>query len=51
MDEIKLYDSLPACLLTDWEMSQGIETWLDFDDPFTEWNIQLESPLAAMASL
>ncbi|MGI9442092.1 MAG: zinc metallochaperone GTPase ZigA [Rubripirellula sp.] len=50
MDEIELYDSLQECLLTDEEMSLGIEAWLEFDDPFPEWNVQLENALAAMAS-
>ena len=50
MDEIELYESLQECLLTDEEMSLGIEAWLEFDDPFPEWNVQLENALAAMAS-
>ncbi|MEM9644072.1 MAG: GTP-binding protein [Planctomycetota bacterium] len=45
MDEIDLYDSLQFCLLTDAEMSLGIEGWLGFDDPFPQWNIQLEDVL------
>lgn len=34
MDEVELYESLPSCLLTDAEVSLGIEAWLEFDDPF-----------------
>ena len=51
MDELELYDSLQACLLTDEEMAQGIEAWLEFDDPFPEWNVQLENALAAVDSI
>ncbi|HBV63368.1 MAG TPA: hypothetical protein DEF45_10145 [Rhodopirellula sp.] len=51
MDELELYDSLQACLLTDEEMAEGIETWLEFDDPFPEWNVQLENALAAVDSM
>jgi hypothetical protein len=42
MDEIELYDSLQSCLLTDEEVSRGIEAWLKLDDAFPQWNIQLE---------
>ncbi len=38
MDEVDLYDSLQACLLTDEEMSAGIETWQQYSDPFPVWN-------------
>lgn len=51
MDELELYDSLQACLLTDEEMAQGIEAWLEFDDPFPDWNVQLENALAAVDSV
>lgn len=47
MDEIGLYDSLQSCLLTDEEMSLGIEAWQDFDDPFPPWNVNLEQAVAA----
>ena len=45
MDEIDLYDSLQSCLLTDEEMSLGIDAWMEFDDPFPQWNVQLENVL------
>lgn len=48
MDEIAIYDSLESCLLTDEEMAQGIEAWLDFDDPFPPWNIRMEDVLATL---
>ncbi len=47
MDEVDLYDSLQACLLTDEEMSLGIDAWLELDDPFPQWNVELENVLAA----
>ena len=48
MDEIALYDSLQACLLTDEEMQRGAEQWLDFDDPFPNWNLTVEEALASI---
>lgn len=39
MDELQLYDSLQACLLTDEEMSRGPESWLALPDPFPAWNL------------
>ena len=50
MDEIDLYDSLQACLLTDEEMALGIDAWRELDDPFPKWNVNLENALAAMSS-
>ena len=50
MDEIELYDSLQACLLTDEEMALGIDAWRELDDPFPKWNVNLENALAAMSS-
>ncbi|WP_149497429.1 GTP-binding protein [Roseiconus lacunae] len=47
MDELELYDSLQACLLTDAEMAAGIESWKTLDDPFPLWNITLDDVLAA----
>jgi len=49
MDEIDLYDSLQDCLLTDEEMSLGIEAWSEMDDPFPRWNVELENVLANSA--
>lgn len=40
MNELALYDSLQACLLTDDEIAQGPEAWQIFRDPFPSWNIQ-----------
>ncbi len=39
MDEIAIYDSLQACLLTDHELTAGPETWAGLADPFPAWNI------------
>ena len=47
LDEIALYDSLQACLLTDAEFSAGIEEWKHFHDPFPKWNLSLGDALAA----
>ncbi len=47
MDEIALYDSLQECLLTDEEVSEGIEAWKRFPDPFPRWNLSLQDTLAA----
>ena len=47
MDEVDLYDSLQDCLLTDEEMPLGIEAWLELEDPFPNWTVELESVLAA----
>jgi G3E family GTPase len=40
MDELSLYDSLQACLLTDEEAALGPTTWQTFPDPFPAWNVQ-----------
>ncbi|MCP4885948.1 MAG: GTP-binding protein [Planctomycetaceae bacterium] len=47
IDETEIDNSLQECLLTDEEMSLGIEAWKDLDDPFPQWNIKLEAVLAA----
>ncbi len=47
MDEIAIYDSLQACLLTDEEYAEGIEAWKRFPDPFPKWNLTVAEALAA----
>ena len=47
MDEIAIYDSLQACLLTDEEYEEGIESWQSFSDPFPRWELTVEEALAA----
>lgn len=47
MDEIAIYDSLQECLLTDAELSEGIEAWKRFPDPFPRWNLSVDEALAA----
>ena len=47
MDEIAIYDSLQECLLTDEELSEGIEAWKSFQDPFPPWNVSIDEALAA----
>lgn len=39
MDELALYDSLQACLLTDSEAASGPAAWQAFPDPFPAWNV------------
>lgn len=46
IDEVRIYDSLQECLLTDEEMALGIEAWQALDDPFPAWNAKLEEVLA-----
>lgn len=46
MDEIAIYDSLQACLLTDEEYAAGIEAWQGFADPFPRWDVSIEQALA-----
>ena len=46
MDEVAIYDSLQECLLTDEELSRGIEAWMRFQDPFPQWNLSIEEALA-----
>ena len=47
MDEIAIYDSLQACLLTDEEYAEGIGSWQSFSDPFPRWELTVEEALAA----
>ena len=47
MDEIAIYDSLHECLLTDAELSTGIEAWMRFQDPFPPWNLSVDEALSA----
>jgi len=49
MDELAIYDSLQACLLTDEEMELGIRAWSEFHDPFPKWNVSVDDALAARA--
>ena len=49
MDEIDLYDSLQACLLTDEEMASGPVGWQDIADPFPLWNRSVEDLLNSFA--
>lgn len=44
MDELELYDSLQACLLTDDEMALGPAVWQEFSDPFPSWEIMEADP-------
>lgn len=37
MEHAPMIAELDACLLTDQELAAGIDTWLDFEDPFPEW--------------
>ena len=47
MDELELYDSLQACLLTDDEFAGGPTSWFELPDPFPAWNRTLDEVLAA----
>ena len=48
MDEIGLYDSLQACLLTDEEMAAGPIEWQSYPDPFPPWDRSVEQLLASL---
>jgi len=48
MDEIAIYDSLQACLLTEAETKLGPDFWAEFIDPFPKWNRTLNDLFAAM---
>jgi len=50
MDEIDLYDSLQACLLTDEELTDGPTSWSEYQDPFPRWNRTLADAIAFMTS-
>lgn len=43
LDAAGLHTRLDACLLTDAEMAQGPDIWLDLPDPFGPWEIEPES--------
>lgn len=49
MDEVAIYDSLEACLLTDEEFAMGIEGWMQFEDPFPAWNMSVDEAIAAQS--
>jgi G3E family GTPase len=42
MDRKQLSNDLDACLLTDDEMAIGEDGWLEFVDPFPEWELEEE---------
>lgn len=48
MDEVDIYDSLQACLLTDEEFALGPAAWADFEDPFPKWNRTIDDILASL---
>ena len=48
MDEIDLYDSLQACLLSDEELAQGPQLWQEFSDPFPNWNVTVDEFLSRL---
>jgi G3E family GTPase len=48
MDEVDIYDSLQACLLTDEEFALGPAAWADFEDPFPKWNRTIDDVLASL---
>ena len=48
MDEIDLYDSLQACLLSDEELAQGPQLWQEFADPFPKWNVTVQEALSRL---
>ncbi|XZE20929.1 zinc metallochaperone GTPase ZigA [Pirellulaceae bacterium SH449] len=50
MDEVEIYDSLQACLLTDEELALGPAAWADFEDPFPKWNRTIDDVLASLES-
>jgi G3E family GTPase len=50
MDEVDIYDSLQACLLTDEEFALGPAAWTDFEDPFPKWNRTIDDVLASLES-
>lgn len=50
MDEVDIYDSLQACLLTDEEFALGPAAWADFEDPFPKWNRTIDDVLASLES-
>ena len=48
MDEIAIYDSLHACLLTDEELAMSPADWSRLADPFPAWNVQRVAASAAI---
>jgi G3E family GTPase len=42
MNKHKIRNSLNACLLTDYEMEQGKETWHSLPDPFPHWDTSMD---------
>ena len=48
MDEIDLYDSLQACLLSDEELAQGPQLWQEFPDPFPNWNVTVDEAISRL---
>jgi len=50
MDELAIYDSLQACLLTDEEFAAGAHTWQSLPDPFPIWNVSLADALATSST-
>ena len=49
MDDVAIYDSLEACLLTDEEYAAGMDAWQRFQDPFPKWDVSVKEALAARA--
>jgi hypothetical protein len=50
MDDLEIYDSLQACLLTDEELALGPAAWASFPDPFPKWNRTVDDLLASLES-
>lgn len=46
VDENAINESLEECLLTDDELSAGIEAWMRIPDPFPQWNMTVDEALA-----
>ncbi len=49
IDEIAIYDSLQACLLTDEELAQGAQRWQELADPFPPWSLSVDDVINANA--
>jgi hypothetical protein len=41
MDELAIFDTHQACLLTNDEMKSGPQAWLSFPDPFPAWEEEM----------
>lgn len=50
MDDLEIYNSLQACLLTDEELTLGPSVWASFPDPFPRWNRTVDDLLASLES-